>query len=241
MEFTLASESTARTWLKKYNNDINTAVESYLLKHLKAMPALKPKNAGALEAIFKNYVDESSGKIELEGTVQYLEDLGYSAEDITALILAKTLESPSTGVFEHDKFVRNWLALGVSNIQEMKEYLEKMRSVLDTDLDYLRELYQFTFTFSLEPRQRQLSNEDAVTYWRFLLADKYPREVGLWTKFIEQVWGKSVSKDSWNMFFPFLQTFKEDPNLENYDEMASWPSIIDEFVEWFKESGLQDQ
>lgn len=54
------------------------------------------------------FTDNETGNIEIEGTIQYLEDLGYDAEDPVALVLAYFLESPSTGVFKKDSFINQW-------------------------------------------------------------------------------------------------------------------------------------
>lgn len=37
------------------------------------------------------------------------------------------------------------------------------------------------------------------------------------------------------MFYLFLQDFEKDPRLKEYDDTAAWPSLIDEFVEDYRE------
>lgn len=38
------------------------------------------------------------------------------------------------------------------------------------------------------------------------------------------------------MILEFANYIPNDPDLENYDLEASWPSVIDEFVEYLKEN-----
>lgn len=40
------------------------------------------------------------------------------------------------------------------------------------------------------------------------------------------------------MFLVFLDEYKEDKQFSTYDETAAWPSLIDSFVEYFKENKL---
>ncbi len=77
--------------------------------------------------------------------------------------------------------------------------------------------------------------ETATEYWRLLLGPMYGDKIEKWIAFLNQEWKQAVSKDTWNMFFIFLQDYEKDPELSEYDETAAWPSIIDDFVEYIKE------
>ena len=54
-----------------------------------------------------------------------------------------------------------------------------------------------------------------------------------WVAFLEQQNKKhDISKDTWNMIIDLFEEIGGD--LNNFDEMGSWPNIIDEFVEYEK-------
>ncbi|TBU31249.1 Cullin binding-domain-containing protein [Dichomitus squalens] len=54
-----------------------------------------------------------------------------------------------------------------------------------------------------------------------------------WFEFLESSGVKGVSKDVWQMFLEFVRTI--DAKFEKYDVEGSWPSTIDDFVEYAKE------
>ena len=53
-------------------------------------------------------------------------------------------------------------------------------------------------------------------------------------------WKKSVNKDMWNETLKFAQLTLDDETLGFWNEEASWPSVIDEFVEWVKREKRED-
>ncbi|PIL26029.1 hypothetical protein GSI_11783 [Ganoderma sinense ZZ0214-1] len=54
-----------------------------------------------------------------------------------------------------------------------------------------------------------------------------------WFEFLEESGTKGVSKDVWQMFLEFVRTI--DAKFEKYDVEGSWPSTIDDFVEFAKQ------
>ncbi|KAM5530331.1 hypothetical protein V8D89_016002 [Ganoderma adspersum] len=54
-----------------------------------------------------------------------------------------------------------------------------------------------------------------------------------WFEFLEESGTKGVSKDVWQMFLEFVRTI--DAKFERYDAEGSWPSTIDDFVEFAKQ------
>jgi DCN1-like protein 1/2 len=132
----------------------------------------------------------------------------------------------------------------------MKKHVAQLEKRLDTDIDYLKKVYRFTFTFLLEEGQKTLrmyypfstplhiltgitALETATAYWKLLLEPLYGDKIEIWCNFLEREWKQAISKDTWNMFFVFLQDWDKDPQLKEYDEEAAWPSLIDAFVESF--------
>ncbi|CEP21421.1 Defective in cullin neddylation protein 1 [Cyberlindnera jadinii] len=118
-----------------------------------------------------------------------------------------------------------------TTIEAMKQYVDQLDKRLITDPDYLKKVYKFTFGFLLEDGQKTLPLETAIAYWDLLLTPVYGAKVGIWCDFLNESWKRAISKDTWNMFYVFLQDWDKDPELKLYDEEAAWPSLIDEFVE----------
>ena len=85
--------------------------------------------------------------------------------------------------------------------------------------------------------------ESAIIYWKMLFsAPGIPWEsagtnwLDLWTEYLEKNWTKTVSKDMWNQTAEFAMKSRNDGALRFYSEDGAWPSVIDDFVAWIKET-----
>lgn len=121
-----------------------------------------------------------------------------------------------------------------SNISDMKARVEELRVLLYNDPDFYKAVYQYTFLFNLSEGTRVLPIETAVDNWMLLLKDRFAL-LDKWITFTTDVYGKAVTRDTWNMIYEFSIYADSDPNLEQYDEEGAWPSVIDEFVEYVKD------
>lgn len=55
-----------------------------------------------------------------------------------------------------------------------------------------------------------------------------------WSEFLNTEFKKSVNRDMWNETLKFAQLTLEDEAISFWNEESSWPSVIDDFVEWIK-------
>jgi DCN1-like protein 1/2 len=55
---------------------------------------------------------ETADIINIEGTMQFLQELQLDLEDPVVLVLAYQLEAPSLGVFTRQGFVEGWKSMG---------------------------------------------------------------------------------------------------------------------------------
>lgn len=243
VSITGCTPTTATSLLEKHNWKLEEAVNAYLENGLsRATPVASDPQ---IEHIHKTYQDPADPeRIDVDGVLKYLDDLGIEPEDPKSLTLAFFLEAPSMGVFTRTKFIGNWSKTSARSVAEMKQYIDNLDSTIkQCDPLQFVQLYNFTFDFSMEnPGQRLLAIDTAVEYWKMLLY-KRPEFEGCqlrfdqWFQFLT-THKKSITKDTWRMVYLFFkEVVASDPkNLLGYDEMASWPSVIDEYIEWLRET-----
>ena len=57
-----------------------------------------------------------------------------------------------------------------------------------------------------------------------------------WTSFLKEKWTRSVNRDMWNMTLEFALRTMSDETLSFWSEDGAWPSVIDEFVTWCRDT-----
>ena len=104
-------------------------------------------------------------------------------------------------------------------------------------------VYKYTFILGKASGQKAVPLDVAVTYWDLLFSSPLsavkwtsPNSPWLtwWSEFLHARWKKSVNRDMWNETLKFAQLTLEDEALSFWNEDASWPSVIDDFVEYVK-------
>lgn len=237
----------ATVFLQKNNWNLENAVTAYFNSENRSTRPI-PKNAPVekLQAIFDKYKDPDSEHISIDGTLEYLEDLGIDPEDRLSLTLAYLLKSPQTGEFHRKDFIEVWAHAGVSSVAEMRDYLKEQHKQLVLPLSEFEKLYNYVFGFvkDVDPRVKIIDHTDAISYWRLLFADSpyltnCSDRLEQWYQFIEQT-KRGISRDLWEMFYKFLlKVLHDDPEkLSGYNEMSAWHSMMDEYVEWLEEMNL---
>ncbi|QPG76272.1 hypothetical protein FOA43_003658 [Brettanomyces nanus] len=193
-----------------------------------------------LKELFNKYKEpqlDSTGKsyIGIDGTMRYLEDLGYEPEDEVVLCLADFLDSQKVGDFKEEQFLTNWNNVGCNTIEQMHNYIDiNLRPKLLDDPEYFRAIYQYTFKFILEKNEKTLPLDMAQEYWHLLLPGEFSLELETFIKFLHDTSKTEITRDQWNMLLPFLQDYHNDPTLNGYDESQSWPLLMDKFYEYIK-------
>lgn len=188
------------------------------------------KFAPALTKIWQKYTKDDN--TNFDQTIALLTDLDVEPEDEVVLALVYELGAPSVGVFNQQKYIDGWGRLGCSTLAHMKTATKKLATMMRSESSYFARVYRNTFKYNLEPGHRFLDAETAVGYWQLLLLPRFPTltdVINKWCTFIEKD-GK-VSFDNWNMFLEFCEYAKIDPTFSSYDDTASWPITIDEFIE----------
>lgn len=245
MEVTGTSKPTATKYLKQYEYNFNKALDQYLGKRTANKQLL------VLYEKYSQLDQDSDGEsIGIEGTLQYLTDLGIEPEDIRSLVLSYFLQSDSMGIIGKDQFLNNWDKVRVFNIKDMVTYIDELTQQMHL-IDKFNDLYAYTFNFLLEsPNQKLINGDIVVDYWK-LLFSLLPPEISQNHELFERInqlydfileHDKKISKDTYLMIWEFIKevVIPDPKNLSAYDEMSSWPVLIDEFIEHLQEKKLLD-
>merc|ERR1719420_602951 len=118
-----------------------------------------------------------------DGVEKLFEDLGVDPTDPVALVLAYVCQATTMGEFSAEEFGRGMAALGCSSVAQLKSKIPTLRAQL-TDPRSLKEIYTFTFDYSLDEGTRRLPVDVAVALWPLLLP---PAEYPLMAPFVEWI------------------------------------------------------
>lgn len=199
----------------------------------------------ALNKIFDKFRDDPKNTpdaIGPEGTGTLLEEINIDLADVGALVFSELVLSPSLGTITREGFVDGCSDAGVDSLPKMRNVVLQRRSQLPTDKELFKSIYNHTFVLALQEKQKGLSMEIAIEFWKVLL-DKPAFEwrtastpwLDWWFEFYEAQVKKAVNKDLWRQILSFAQETVKDDTLSFWSEESSaWPSVIDEFVEWVK-------
>lgn len=232
----------ARRYISNSGGFLDVAIDNYYTHENSAASVATSQTVpdkhiiADLKKIFARYSERTNpDQMDIDGTIAYFTDLDIDPEnDVEAIIAAYILESPSTGVFRKDSFVKNWAKVRVGNIKDMAIYLHQAKH--DTKL--MDEVHKFAFKYALESGERKLAVDDALALWKVIYHDDHTNktEPSTASKFVNDfvASGKSgkqtISMDEWNMSRPFFTI--PLAKLENLSEDAAWPVLMDDFVDF---------
>ncbi|GMG20327.1 unnamed protein product [Ambrosiozyma monospora] len=252
----ITSHSVAKFFLERHNNRVTQAINDYYNNTNLANEIIQKENNAStgsaiispqLRSVFNTYKDPNldgigNPFIGIDGTLKYLEDLGLEPEDVVVLALAEFLESPGEGVFKQDQFLTNWSNVRCNTIADQRDYVNRvLKSKLNNDKEYYKKVYQYTYKFVLERDQKNLPLDTAIAYWNLILPTELQQQLNKFIEYLKETEVEAIKKDEWNMLYPFLQDYAEDPTLENYDIEQSWPVLMDEFFDWLEEKGQMEE
>lgn len=105
--------------------------------------------------------------------------------------------------------------------------MTKLKHWLESDEDIFRNVYKFTFTFSLEPNVKVIKLEDAVVLWNLLFSSKCSF-LDQWVSFLQTKNAAFIKMDQWLMFYQLVT--ETNGNFNNFVDDGAWATIIDEFA-----------
>ncbi|KAK3703916.1 Scaffold-type E3 ligase [Vermiconidia calcicola] len=197
-----------------------------------------------LTKLFDKYRDDPKNEpdeINVEGTGRLLSDMGIGLEDISSLVFSELVSSPSLGKVTREGFVDGATDVSADSLPKLRNIVLQRRSQLKSDRELFKNVYNHTFSLALQGNQKSLTPEMALEFWRLLFSPegfewRTARTPWLdwWFEFQEEKWKRAVNKDLWRQTLTFAQETMKDESLSFWSEESSWPSVIDDFVEWVK-------
>lgn len=249
--------------LRQHNFNLERAIDTFytlsaerrLLLLANSTEARRPEESAideqrAAEFFSKYAVHHTSGDaITDEGLERFSSDLNVGLDDVFFLVFAFHCGCRTQGVITRDDFTRGLRALRVDTLEALKTNVPALRKAPFSDVQQLRKVYSYAFTYSLEPLQKQLPTELAVAYWRLLLE---PLDWCMFDHFIHYIESvsnlSSITKDVWLMVLEFViasrtpreegqepAAYEIDRVLQEYEDDGAWPLVIDNFVEWMRD------
>lgn len=171
-----------------------------------------------------------------------LGDLDINVADIGALYLFELVQSPQLGRITRDGFLEGFSPTGSDSTAKMRNVVLTRRSQLPEDRTIFKRVYNHTFSLLIEDRKKAVDLEQAIDFWRLLFSDDgfqwstaNAPWLEWWIEFLTTKYKRPINKDLWKQTLAFAEASHKDPSLSFWNEESSWPSVIDDFVQWVKE------
>lgn len=155
------------------------------------------------------------------------------------------MKCPEMGTMSREGFVEGWSTLGCDTVDKQKKFLAERTRTLGApaNREVLKNVYKYSFELGITSQgQRLVPKDDLVEFWRLLLSPpgldwrtKNNNWIALWLEFVESTSTKAFNRDVWTQTLRFAEASLADESLAWWNEEASWPALIDEFVEWIRE------
>ena len=184
-----------------------------------------------IEKFFLKYKDADEDAILASGMEKFCVDLGVDPTEFIVLVLAWKFGASQMCRFTREEFINGCQKMRAHDAKSLKERFPELLAEAKSEKNF-KDLYNFTFTFGLDcsSGQRTLPIELALPLWDLVFTQNRPAILDQWCSFLKASEVKGVSRDTWSMFLPFINTVA--PDLHNYDESEAWPSLFDDFVEF---------
>ncbi|KAH6642024.1 Cullin binding-domain-containing protein [Boeremia exigua] len=244
MSFTQMDRTAAVRVLKSHGWDAQNAVNAYYSGGGGSSNAAA--NKATLNKLFDKYREDAAGEPDLigvDGTMSYLQQLEVDLEGMDSLAALEIIQAPTMGEITRDGFVNGWLERECETVDKQKAYIKNLKTQLATDKTVFTRVYKYTFFLAKTAQQKAVALDAATAYWDLLFASPLSAVqwscpttpwLAWWKEFLEHSWKKSVNKDMWNETLKFAQLTLEDEQMGFWSEEASWPSVVDDFVEWVR-------
>ncbi|KAF2736561.1 DUF298-domain-containing protein [Polyplosphaeria fusca] len=240
--FTQADRNTAIRVLKNHGWNVDAAVDGHF--NGGGGPTVPSGAKSNLNKIFDRYREDvaaSPDAVGTEGTIKYLGDIDVDLEGLEFLAVSELVQTPAMGEMTRDGFVEGWMNVNADSIDKQKAHVKQLSKALPTSKDSFTKVYKYAFTVAKQGAQKTISIETATIYWDLLFNSPLSHVrwntpsspwSEWWKEFLTVKWKKAVNRDMWNETLRFAQMSLNDEAISFWNEESSWPSVIDEFVEY---------
>ena len=187
--------------------------------------------------------DLENDTIEVESSMEYLQSLGVNPESAEFFVVLEIVQAESFGKITKKSYVEGWKNTGVpATAADHAKHVQSLIQRLPVDPAYFRKVYRHAFVAGKDENQKALQLDRAEVFWDMLFnpsihAWQTPGVDWLdtWKTFLEQKYNKTVSRDMWNQTLEFANKTIAAGSLSFWDENSSWPTVIDQFVDYCAE------
>eukprot|EP00802_Teleaulax_amphioxeia_P009009 Tamp_09023.p1 GENE.Tamp_09023~~Tamp_09023.p1 ORF type:complete len:254 (+),score=51.75 Tamp_09023:99-860(+) len=234
-EFTSASVEVAAVCLRRNKWNIHTALEAFWEDPEAFQPPVPKSDAAAIEGLYNKYKEADENAISVDGLINFCADLDIEPSDIRMLVFCFFLQVKTAVRWSKQEFIGGLTRLGCDSIEKIRAVLPQLQADLLGAAKF-KAFYEFAFDVSRAEGQKVLDLQTGIALWRMLLEGKF-HHLELWCTYLENVFQKSITKDTWKLLLEFSQTANE--TLSNIDlDTSAWPVVIDEFVEYARAQGI---
>ncbi|KAF1921579.1 Cullin binding-domain-containing protein [Ampelomyces quisqualis] len=244
MNFTSVDRTAAARVLKNHNWDAQAAVNTYFSGGggSAGSPAIKT----ILTKVFDHYRENPSAEPDMvgaEGTMQYCSDTKVDLEGLDSLVVHEIVQAPAMAEMRREGFVSGWQERNCETVEKQKAYIKNIKAELPGNRELFERIYKYAFTIAKTANSRQAALEQAIEFWKLLFGSplspiKWKSAntpwLDWWEEFLTTSFKKSINKDMWNETLKFAKLTLADDAMTFWTEESSWPSVIDDFVEWVK-------
>jgi DCN1-like protein 1/2 len=235
-----SSLSEAQLHLRKFDYDLQRALNDFyqIKSSRKGVQSRsdKPKLKD-ISAFFEAYADSDGSSIGPEGISKLSEHLGIDPLDVIWLAIAQKCQCAAMGHFTLDEWTSGMRELRCSCVEELKTGISSLRQQIKSDNGFFRDLYMFSFKFSLDPGMRNLPLDTAIALWDILLPCTQWELGPKWLEFIQSEnisrREKAITRDVWSLVVSFAREVPTLASLSRFDrDSGAWPIIFDDFYDF---------
>lgn len=225
---TNADKKKAIVYLEKYKWNIELAIDEYYKDGINVPKKPKAIDPKPIQAIFDKYKDTDA--IRDEGFFKFMTDCGMAdMEDVVSLIFAWQCDCKTFGEFTLAELEQGFKKLKYDSVAAICANTKTIRDTIKQESKF-KELYEWVFNYVRDPNKRYIERDAAVALWQVLLKNRFDL-LEKWCNWITIHFTLGITKDSWLMIRDFAD---QKVTVETYNPEESWPSIIDNFIEFLK-------
>jgi len=239
------SSAEARSYLHKFNFSLTQALNEYYRDQSPRAGADVPRNRKArkvpkpteISDFFNSFAASDGSVIGPEGIEKMCSLLEINPLDVVWLVIANHCQCHTMGHFTFEEWKRGMLAVGCGSVYDLKESIPSLRSALKDSPEDFKELYMFSFKYSLDQDVRNLPLETALALWHILLPYSRWELKDKWIEYMEsdevRSKGKAITKDVWNLLISFAKEVPTTSSITRFErDSGAWPIVFDDFYDY---------